>query len=157
MEDNFLGWDWKNIQATHIYCLQCYDMLYVSKCGLYVLVNVDVTKCVMTHIEYVWYKVWQISLEALCIIYCQCVDFPHIVTYLPIKCGHTYYHIRHFIYMGHSAVEWEPLTRQHVTEQMYNCMDITEYKVINILNRKMMKKNESIMSRNLTFLHNFPY
>ena len=43
---------------------------------------------------------WFVEKKALCIIYCQCVDFPHTVTHLPIKCGHTYYHIRHFIYMN---------------------------------------------------------
>ena len=55
------------------------------------------------------------------------------------------------------AVEREPSTRQHVTERKYDYMDITQYEVINISKRKMMKKNELIMSRNLTFLHNFPY
>ena len=86
-------------------------MQYVSKCGLYVLVNVDVTRCGMPHIEYVWYKVWKILLEALCIIYLlpMCGFSTHCNTFANKVWPHLLPYSAFYLYglMHYSGLGWK--------------------------------------------------
>ena len=83
----------------HTFSVPTVTLCCVGICGFNVSVTVGVTKCAMTHIECVWYNVWNNIMETLSIINGLYVAFHLHSNTIRHKVGHTYYHIRHFIYM----------------------------------------------------------